>query len=123
MRRALASFLLLVFSFTLIAPAVFADAASNLPECCRRGGKHHCAMRLDNAPSAQDVAFGSTQPQCPSYPGVLTTPPGGYVAILNKSGTIFGTVVSHPAIQVQTETGYRISPGRSAQKRGPPVLS
>src|SRR5580704_13571707 len=100
MRRALASFLLLVFSFPLIAPAVLAGAESNLPECCRRGGKHHCAMRTDNAPSAQDVAFRSTQPRCPSYPGALTTPAGRYVAILNKSGAIFGAVVRHPSIQV-----------------------
>jgi len=28
--------LLAVFGFPLIAPAVFADAESNLPECCRR---------------------------------------------------------------------------------------
>jgi hypothetical protein len=122
MRRALAWFLLLVFSFPLIAPAVLADAESSLPECCRRGGKHHCAMRTDGARSSQDVALASAQPKCPSYPGALA-PAGGYAAILNKSGANFDAIVSHPAIQLQTEAGYRISLGRSSQKRGPPVLS
>ena|SRR5580692_5147893 len=123
MRRALASLLLLVFSFPLVALVAFADAESNLPECCRRVGKHHCAMGNDDATPARGVAFGSIRPRCPLYAGALATPAGRCVAILNKSGAIFGAIVSHPAIQVQTEAGYRISLGRSAQKRGPPVLS
>jgi hypothetical protein len=123
MRRALALFLLLVFSFPLIAPALLADALSNLPECCRRGGKHHCAMGLDDGESGQGSAFRSTQPKCPCYPGALATPMGEYAATLKSSVAIPGALVSHPAIQVQTEAGYRISLGRSAQKRGPPLLS
>jgi hypothetical protein len=121
MRRALATFLLAVFSFPLIAPAVFADAASNLPECCRRGGKHHCAMTIDQTPAA-GVSLGSVQPRCPLYPSAPATPVGDFVAALDGSCAIFGPVVSHPAIHVQTEAGYRISLGRSAQKRGPPVV-
>ena len=115
-------FLLAAFSFPLIAPAVFADAQSNLPECCRRGGKHHCAMASDDAPVA-DVSLRTTPQRCPLYPGALATPAGEFVAILNSSGQIFGALLSHPAIHLQTEAGYRISLGRSAQKRGPPVLS
>jgi hypothetical protein len=122
MRRALSLFLLLVFSFPLIAPAVFADAASNLPECCRRGGKHHCAMTLDDA-SSTGVAFRSTQARCPLYPGSPSSPACQFAAILRNSRAIFGAVASHPAIQLQTEAGYRISLGRSTQKRGPPALS
>ncbi len=122
MRRALATFLLAVFSFPLIAPALSADAQSNLPECCRRGGKHHCAMTMDQAP-ATGVSLRSIQPRCPLYPGgAPATPAGGSVAVLNNSCAIFGAVVSHPAICVQTEAGYRISFGRSSQKRGPPVV-
>jgi hypothetical protein len=123
MRRALASFLLLVFSFPLIAPAVYADAQSNLPECCRRAGNHRCAMTMDETSPAQGVAFRTIRPRCPLYPGALASPMGPYVAVLKSSSAIFGAVVSHPAIQLQTEAGYRISLGRSAQKRGPPALS
>ena len=121
MRRALATFLLAVFSFPLVAPAVFADTASNLPECCRRGGKHHCAMMMDEA-AAAGVSLRSIQPRCPLYPGAPATPAGEFVAVLKSSCTVFGAVVSHPAIHVRTEAGYRISFGRSSQKRGPPVV-
>jgi len=121
MRRALATFLLAVFSFPLIAPALSADAQSNLPECCRRGGKHHCAMTMDQAP-ATGVSFRSIQPRCPLYPSTPAAPAGQSVAVLKNASAIFGAVVSHPAICVQTEAGYRISFGRSSQKRGPPVV-
>jgi hypothetical protein len=121
MRRALATFLLAVFSFPLIAPAVFADAESNLPACCRRGGKHHCAMMMDEAP-VPGVSLRSIQPRCPLYPCAPATPAGRFVAVLKSSYAIFGAVVSHPAIHVRTEAGYRISFGRSSQKRGPPVV-
>jgi hypothetical protein len=121
MRRALALFLLAVFSFPLIAPAIFADVRSNLPECCRRGGKHHCAMTGDES-SSDGVSLRSIQPRCPLYRGALSIPAGEYVAILKTSGAIFGAIVSHPAIQLQVEAGYRVSFSRSSQKRGPPVV-
>jgi len=121
MRRALATFLLAVFSFPLIAPALSADAQSNLPECCRRGGKHHCAMTMDQAP-ATGVSLRSIQPRCPLYPSTPATPAGEFVAVLKSSFTVFGAVVSHPTIHVQTETAYRVSFSRSSQKRGPPVV-
>jgi hypothetical protein len=122
MRRALASFLLAVFSFPLIAPAFFVDAEANLPACCRRDGKHHCAMTMDETASAAGVSVGTAQPRCPLYPGASATPVGRYAAVLRSSGAVFGAIVSHPAIQFQTEAGYRISFGRSSQKRGPPVV-
>ncbi|HUB78257.1 MAG TPA: hypothetical protein VMB03_05645 [Bryobacteraceae bacterium] len=120
MRRALAWLLLAEFSFPLIAPALFADAESNLPECCRRGGKHHCAMMMDDAP-VTGVSFRSAHARCPLYPGISATPAGDYVAVLNSSVLLFGALVSHPAIFVQTEAVYRISFSRERQKRGPPV--
>jgi hypothetical protein len=43
MRRSVANSLLLLFFSLLIAPFSPADSSSNLPECCRRGGAHHCA--------------------------------------------------------------------------------
>jgi len=121
MRRALATFLLAVFSFPLIAPAVFADAESNLPECCRRGGKHHCAMMMDQTP-ATGVSVRSIPPRCPLYPGAPATPAGQLVAGLKSSCATFAAVVGHSAIHVRTEAGYRVSLSRSSQKRGPPVV-
>jgi hypothetical protein len=122
MRRALASFLLAVFSFPLIAPALFVDAEANLPACCRRDGKHHCAMTMDEAAPATGVSFRTVQSRCPLYPGAPAAPVGRYVAVLRSSGAVFGAIVTHPAIHFQTEAGYRISFGRSSQKRGPPIV-
>jgi hypothetical protein len=122
MRRLLALFLLAVFSFPLIAPAIPADAESKLPACCRRHGKHHCAMMMDDAASTTGVSVGSVEPRCPLYPNSPSSPAGQYVAVLRSSGAIFGAIVSHPAIQLQTQAGYRVSFSRSRQKRGPPVV-
>ena len=48
MRRALAILLVTVFSLPLIAPALASTPDdSQLPACCRRGGKHHCAMAME----------------------------------------------------------------------------
>jgi len=121
MRRVLAWLLLAVFSFPLIAPAMFADAESQLPECCRRGGKHHCAMAMDEAAPAPGVTLRSVRQRCPLYSGALSAP-GEYAAVLKSAGAVFGALVSHPATQLQVEAGYRISFSRSAQKRGPPVV-
>jgi hypothetical protein len=122
MRRVLASFLLAVFSFPLFAPAIFVDAESNLPECCRRNGKHHCAMMMDEAASTTGVSFRSVQPRCPLYPAAPAAPASDYVAVLKSSGAIFGAIVSHPSIQLRTEAGYRVYFSRSTHKRGPPVV-
>jgi hypothetical protein len=78
-------------------------------------------MMIGEAPAA-GVSFRSIQPRCPLYPGAPATPAGEFIAVLESSWAIFGLVVSHPAIHVQTEAGYRISLGRSSQKRGPPVV-
>jgi len=121
MRRALAWFLLAVFSLPLIAPAILADAESQLPECCRRNGKHHCAMMMDNA-STTGVTVRTVQPRCPLYPGAPAAPAGDSAAVLKSSGAIFGAIVSHTAIQLRTEAGHRVSFSRSTHKRGPPVF-
>jgi hypothetical protein len=44
MRRAIAISLMMLFSWTLIAPFYARDSGANLPACCRKNGKHHCAM-------------------------------------------------------------------------------
>jgi len=119
MRRAIASVLLLVFGFPLIAPAVSMDAESNLPECCRRGGKHHCAMMAMAEAPVTGVSVRAVHARCPLYPSAPATPSIDCIA-LPKTGAAFG-LVSHPAIHVQTEAGYRISLGRSSLKRGPPI--
>ncbi|HLW75944.1 MAG TPA: hypothetical protein VKS01_03145 [Bryobacteraceae bacterium] len=126
MRRALASFVLALFGFPLIAPMVLDGSAANLPACCRREGKHHCAMSVSAMSAdlpAPGAAFQAIAPRCNAFPGAASTTASAPFAILRDSARIFAALVSHPSIQFQTEARYRISFDRSSQKRGPPALS
>jgi hypothetical protein len=51
MRRLLASLLLVLISLSLVSPLLAAEKKSNLPACCLRGGKHHCAMGAPVTPN------------------------------------------------------------------------
>jgi hypothetical protein len=116
MRRAFASLLLALFSFPLIAPILRADAASGLPSCCRREGKHHCSTSSANA----GAAFNAIQPRCPNYPSMIAVPGGSSVAFLKNFPSICAPLLSYPSVQARTEAQYRTSFSRSRQKRGPP---
>jgi hypothetical protein len=121
MRRAFAILLVLVFSLPLIAPA-FASAPDEwqLPACCRRDGKHHCAMKMEvgNIPST----FQVVSEKCPYSPfnhGPLTLPH----AFAAPADSAFSTPASGTAAIVrEAEAGYRISADRARHKRGPPAL-
>lgn len=121
MRRALISLLLAVFSFPLIGPVIF--AGSDLPACCRRDGKHHCAMSMDDSTAPGDAAWQSTPERCSSFPKAAAIIGGANFAILQSSVKVFAEIVSHPSVQPQTEARYRVSFNRSRQKRGPPAVS
>src|SRR5271167_2804999 len=58
MRRILASLLLALCSFGLVSPFLQAQP-SVIPACCRRDGKHHCAM------SSNRDGFRTSAPNCP----------------------------------------------------------
>jgi hypothetical protein len=121
MRRALASILLALLSFPLMAPLLVADTDSNLPACCRRNGKHHCSMM---PMAARESSLGpvarAIQPRCPYYPAANTVPGEPNVALLASPPAIFALLFSRPAGRARTDAGYRISFSRSRQKRGPP---
>jgi hypothetical protein len=118
--RFLASLLLALFSFSLISPALLADADSNLPACCRRAGLHHCFLTSQRT--------GPTGPslnaaRCPDFPGVrAVTAPGKLAGLAKTSQAVFAASISHPAAHAQTEARYRISYSRAGQKRGPPLF-
>jgi hypothetical protein len=112
-----------LFSFSLISPAIFASDDSNLPACCRRGGKHHCAMNVaDQGSSSSGPSLQADGQKCPNFPKSGAAPAYSKIAFLQTFQTVSGLVLSHPAGQTQTEARYRISFSRSRQKRGPPAL-
>jgi hypothetical protein len=98
----------------LILPAFAGAAASNLPVCCRKIGKHHCQMK----PTAGLAALTEKCPYLPHRTAVSPITP-------YKPGTrqaVFAGLLAHPANSAQTEAGYRASHYRSKQKRGPPAF-
>jgi hypothetical protein len=119
-RRASAISVLSAILLSLIAPALLADAESNLPSCCRRNGKHHCSMSTDGSSSGPSYRVAGMQ--CPSFPVPTTAPAGFAIALPGRSAAIFAELLQHPAIHPQSEARYRVSFSRSRQKRGPPAI-
>jgi len=123
-RRVPAILLVCVFSFSLIVPVFFADAESNLPVCCRRGGQHHCAMMAGAMePSASGPAVDARHAKCPLFPNgraALSYSGAWLPAAINR---IAAFSVSQVSIATKCDVVYRIPLDRSHQKRGPPPMS
>ncbi len=104
--------------------AASSDPDAGLPACCRRHGKHHCAMmdRYLKSIDSGTPQIRTTPQHCPFYPHSSSAPGVRYHAGLAPSAAIFAQVVSHPAVHPQTHAVYRLSLDRSRQKRGPPSL-
>jgi len=123
MRRVWATWLLAEFAFSIIGPAVFADSETQLPGCCRRLGKHHCAAtRALPREESSGPAFENIGKKCPYFPAGRVVPAHEYTWLLRATQTISVSIASHPAAPVQSEARYRVSFSRSRQKRGPPFL-
>src|SRR5579872_5652376 len=113
MRRISAILLLALFSFSLIGPLSFAqDAESNLPACCRRGGKHHCAMTTVRSESSSGPALQTAR--CPLFSLDQNVPGNRSVNVATASRAIFAGLVSHPTSRPQTEALCQISYSRAA---------
>jgi hypothetical protein len=119
MRRALASLLLALVSFPLIAPVFASDAASQLPACCRRDGKHHCSMLAEDM-ETPGPAFQAVRPKCPVYPTATSFSIQRDVAIVRDFQPQFASLITGSAVPSLTEARYRTPFSRSRQKRGPP---
>ncbi len=98
------------------------SAEDNLPVCCRRNGKHHCAIQT--MPDTRSGAAFTAPPQhCPLYPkGVVPSPTRVNLFAPTASAVFFAALQSHPTFAPQTEARYRIAFDRSRLKRGPPTL-
>lgn len=119
MRRTIALTLMVVFSWTLIAPVFGPGAEANLPPCCRRNGKHHCMMRMMERLSGNQKGFTSVSEKCPCSPD--STCAVHSPTYKPEAGQhFFAEVVRHPACAPQADAHYRICFLRSHQKRGPP---
>jgi hypothetical protein len=121
MRRGSATLLILLFSLSLIGPAVVARTDSQLPECCRRDGKHRCSLgQTSGQPSGFE--FRSIPERCPFFPAVPVVSPHGKTSLARNHGINSASLVSQLVRQVRTESFYRVSFCRSKQERRPPTL-
>jgi hypothetical protein len=127
LRKFLAILMLAIIGGFYAAPllqAASSDPDAGLPACCRRHGKHHCAMmdRYLKSIDSGTPQVRTTPQHCPLYPHSSNAPVVRYDAGLAPSPAIFAQVVSYPAVHPQTHAVYRLSLDRSRQKRGPPSL-
>ena len=111
--------LVALFGLSPMSPLVLAsDADSRLPACCRRGGKHSCAMTASQPASSSGQSVQAAR--CPFFPLAQAIPPGRTVCLPGVSRAVFAGLVSHPASRSQAEAVYRVFRGRSGQGRAPP---
>jgi hypothetical protein len=112
--------------FAVIAPSllIFADlispAENTLPACCRRDGKHHCAMMAAAPEPLPDTQIKAEAPVCP-FRSQASITAFALAYLPAASATHFAGLESHPAIHEQTHAALRVSETRSHQKRGPPA--
>ena len=117
MRRILASLLLVLFSFPLIAPALLANTARDLPACCLRNGKHHCAVAEADA----NPSLRANHAKCPLFPKAGAVPAFSKIVLLGAA-----PIASAPRFSGATITGREGHVVPTAlrspvRKRGPPT--
>jgi hypothetical protein len=121
-RRAISIALLGVIAYLVVAPAAFAGTDSNLPECCRRNGKHHCAM-MAQLPAPDTVpTFRPIHTVCGSYPVSTAAPAGAAIALPKGSGSTFAATVIWVETFACCDAQPRTPFTRSRQKRAPPAV-
>jgi hypothetical protein len=126
-RRIVSITLLLLVSLPLISPLFAANTAGSiLPACCRRDGKHHCAMPeiMWNSSSREtDHHLSALRERCSHYPTAVQASTLQFLSLHCNTAAI-SVVPDNIALRVaQEKARYRISFDRSRQKRGPPSIS
>jgi hypothetical protein len=136
MRRILSILLLLVLGLGPDAPATALASGlisgmtsrwsgkvdeSRLPACCRRNGKHHCAMgsEASQAAHSSSEATVSALDSCPFMPHALTSLAPSFAAI-GASAAKSSTLASELRVEHGVGPAAQMSDRRSWPKRGPP---
>jgi len=135
MRRILSIWLLLILGWGSVAPmgALASGPASGwtgkvdesrLPACCRRHGKHHCAMgsmssQGDAAQSASERSV-SAKDSCPFSPRALASTVPSVAALIRTAADSI-TYPDTLLVQHASTAAAQVSDRRSWPKRGPPM--
>jgi hypothetical protein len=93
---------------------------SRLPACCRRGGKHHCAMPSERAQSGGETTIGAND-ACPFAPQSMaaTTPTVAAVLFARDDAARFASALF---VLLGAATFAVLAVRRSEPQRGPPVF-
>ena len=119
MRRIVAIIALLLIGWTTVEPASLAAlVSSNVPMCCRKGGKHHCT----GSPSADEtdgvVRLHAVAPVCPHQSQALAPASHFQFEALSELGEPLSQVyASVPALN--SSSSHAFVP-RGVFDRGPP---
>src|SRR5208337_2170358 len=123
--RAICGVLLAFFLLPLFIPFFNLGSESTLPACCRRDGKHQCAMSAhfqQPVPSASsEPVVRAAIPVCP-YRSRLLMPIVSRMLFAPSAPAFSVPGVSSAALGVETIRVARVSEFRSHLKRGPPSL-
>jgi hypothetical protein len=104
-------------SFPLIAPLLLANAASELPACCLRNGKHHCTVTaVDASPSLR-----ANQPKCPLFSKAEAVPAFSKFAVFGAALVPGAPVFAGAPMARWDEHIVSIVVRHSVRKRGPPT--
>lgn len=125
MRKLLSILLLATFGLPFASPlfALTAKSESSLPACCRRAGKHHCMLGMNqDTQSSSATRFTAPTERCPYAPASIVVAHRSDQT-LAPSAAIFAAITSHPAVHAQVRSRWRIARDRSRTKRGPPSIS
>lgn len=115
-RRVLSVLMAMLFSFWLIQPVLSFAQETEIHECCRRAGKHHCMMGRG---SAEGPTFSSAP--CPMYQWHTSAMAAMVFDLAVSIETQTALAVSVLLLAVTLILLARIS--RTTESRGPPVLS
>lgn len=127
MRRSVAISLLLWLALAIALPLAVSDGDQSLPPCCRRNGKHHCAMmdtylRLRASGTPMLNAPPMRCPLYPRQPGFARVCGPVNAALLRAQHTQLNFRGIGKAPQEQPRSLYKVEITRFSSKRGPPGL-
>jgi hypothetical protein len=124
MKKVSANVLVLLMLAPLFLWLMIPDAQSSLPACCRKDGKHHCAMMgmMEHEKQDSSTALRDSSSICPNR-SKLAVPSASSFAAPPVSGIAYAQLATQPFRIVQILASARISEARSHLKRGPPALA
>lgn len=119
--------LLLATSLSVVSPLLWAKPdEKELPACCRRDGKHHCAKTAGHSEESNlpGQHFAGALAACPMFPSGHAAPAGIQIGVAPALATSATAILPiRPAAPAATQACSSAPSVRPWQQRGPPSLN